>query len=156
MKAPIDTSKIKVVPDQDTKEWWDGVKAHKLLVNQCKDCGYKWYPPFPGCWNCGSMNRGWTQTGAKGVIHSYVVVVQPIHAAFANTVPYVVALVELPDCQNPDGTVVRIAGVLQDGEEKAAIGLPVEIVWQDAPDGSYVMPLWRISGTAKDTWKYPA
>ncbi len=49
MPGPIDYSKINIIPDQDTMEWWEGTRRHKLLVRQCKNCGHKWFPPFPAC-----------------------------------------------------------------------------------------------------------
>ena len=38
MPGPIDYSKITIVPDFDTVEWWMGTKERKYLVSQCKDC----------------------------------------------------------------------------------------------------------------------
>ena len=98
MPGPIDYSKITIVPDFDTAEWWMGTKQHKYLVRQCKTCGHKWFPPFPACGKCTSMDLTWFETAGKGVLHSYVVVTQPILGAFIETVPYVVGLVELHDC----------------------------------------------------------
>ena len=83
MPPQIDYSKIQIVPDPDTVEWWEGTKRHKFLVRQCKACGHKWFPPiFPACAKCASMDVGWFETAGKGTIYSYVVVVQPIVGAF--------------------------------------------------------------------------
>ena len=82
MPGQIDYSKIQIIPDPDTVEWWAGTKQHKFLVRQCKSCGHKWFPPFPACAKCTSMDLTWFETSGKGVIHSYVVVTQPILAAF--------------------------------------------------------------------------
>jgi hypothetical protein len=35
-------------------------------------------------------------------------------------VPYVVAIIELDDCKQEDGTVTRVAGVLTDDHSKAS------------------------------------
>ncbi len=154
MPGTIDYSKINIIPDQDTAEWWEGTKQHKLLVRQCKSCGHKWFPPFPACAKCTSMDLTWFETKGKGVLHSYVVVTQPILAAFVPAVPYVVGLVELDDCHEADGTLTRVAGVMMDDEAGVAIGLPVEVVFEPTADPNFVMPRWKIRGTAQNTWKF--
>jgi uncharacterized OB-fold protein len=154
MPAPIDYGKLKIVPDFDTAEWWAGTKQRKYLVRQCKSCGHKWFPPFPACGKCASMSVGWFETSGRGVIYSYVVVVQPIVGAFVQSAPYVVAIIELDDCREPDGTVTRVAGVLTNEESEVAIGLSVQVVFEETNDPNIVMPRWRITGTATNTWKF--
>jgi uncharacterized OB-fold protein len=68
------------------------------------------------------MDLGWFQTISTGVIHSYVLVEQPMVGAFISSVPYVVAIIELDDCKQEDGTVTRVAGVLTDDHSKPANG----------------------------------
>jgi uncharacterized OB-fold protein len=100
------------------------------------------------------MDIGWFETGGKGVIHSYVVVAQPIVGAFIGAVPYVVALIELDDCKEDDSTVTRVAGVMTDDESEVAIGLPCAVLFEETSDPKIVMPRWRISGTAGNTWRF--
>jgi uncharacterized OB-fold protein len=154
MPGPIDYSLMKVDPDSDTLEWWDATKEKKLLVRQCNQCGHKFFPPYPACPGCTAMDLGWYETSGKGVIYSYNVAVHPILAPFIGTVPYVTAVIELPDCSNPDGSLTRIVGILMDDEDAVAIDLPVEVVFEESPEAEYVMPRWRVSGTAENTWKF--
>ena len=65
MPGPIDYTKITIVPDFDTAEWWMGTKQGKYLVRQCQDCGHKWFPPFPACNTCNSMDLGWFETAGR-------------------------------------------------------------------------------------------
>ena len=44
MPGPIDYSKITIMPDFDTVDWWMGTKEHKYLVRQCNECQHKWFP----------------------------------------------------------------------------------------------------------------
>ena len=154
MSGPTDYSRLKVIPDADTQEWWEGVKQKKYLVRQCNQCGHKWFPPWPVCSKCTSIDVGWFTTSGRGIVYSYVVVEQPILAAFANAVPYVVALIELPDCAEADGETIRVSGALLDDEDKVAIGLPVEVVYEETPDPDILIPRWRIAGTDSDAWKF--
>jgi uncharacterized OB-fold protein len=100
------------------------------------------------------MDLTWFETAGKGVIHSYVVVTQPILGAFIETVPYVVGLIELDDCHEADGALVRVAGVLLDDEDAVAIGLPVQVVFEETKEPNIIIPRWKISGTAENTWKF--
>ncbi|MFQ5872356.1 MAG: Zn-ribbon domain-containing OB-fold protein [Dehalococcoidia bacterium] len=154
MPGPIDYSLLKVQPDPDTAEWWDATKERRFLVRQCNRCRYRYFPPYPACPHCNSMDLGWHESEGKGLIYSYTVVVHPILAPFVDAVPYVVAVIELPDCANSDGSVTRVVGVLMDDEDKVAIGQPVEVVFEESPEAGYVMPRWRVQGTAQDTWKF--
>jgi len=155
MPINVDYSKLRILPDPDTREWWEATRQHKYLVRQCRRCGHKWFPPnIPACNRCMAMDIGWFETAGTGAIHSYVVVVQPIVGAFVNSVPYVVAIIELDDCKEEDGTVTRVAGVLTNDEANVAIGLPCAVVFEETSDPKIVMPRWRISGTADHTWKF--
>jgi uncharacterized OB-fold protein len=100
------------------------------------------------------MDLTWFETAGKGVLHSYVVVTQPILSAFIETVPYVVGLIELDDCHEADGALVRVAGVLLDDEDAVAMGLPVEVVFEETKEPNIVIPRWKICGVAENTWKF--
>jgi uncharacterized OB-fold protein len=100
------------------------------------------------------MDLTWFETAGKGVLHSYVVVTQPILSAFIEAVPYVVGLIELDDCHEADGALTRVAGTLLNDEEEVAIGLPVAVVFEETKDPNIVIPRWKISGTAENTWKF--
>jgi len=151
----IDYTKIRILPDSDTHEWWAATRQHKYLVRKCNKCGHKWFPPnLPACSKCTSMDIDWFETAGKGVIHSYVVVTQPIVGAFIGAVPYVVAIIELDDCKEEDGSVTRVAGVMMEDEAEVAIGLPAAVVFEETNDPKIVMPRWRISGTAPNTWRF--
>jgi len=65
-----------------------------------------------------------------------------------------VAVVELDDCKEDDGSVTRVAGVLTNEESEVAIGLPCTVVFEETNDPKIVMPRWQISGTAENTWKF--
>jgi uncharacterized OB-fold protein len=69
-------------------------------------------------------------------------------------VPYVVAIIELDDCREADGTVTRVAGVMMNDEAEVAIGLPCEVVFEQTNDPKIVMPRWKVSGTAENAWRF--
>ena len=154
MPGPIDYSKITIYPSPDTIEWWAGTREGRLLVRECKACGYRFFPPYPMCARCNSMDLGWHQSAGKGVLYSYCVIVQPVAAMFVNTVPFVIGLVELDDCHSPDGSLIRIPFAMLDDEDAVAIGLPAEVVFEPTNDPNLVMPRWKISGATANSWKF--
>ncbi|MEE9284887.1 MAG: OB-fold domain-containing protein [Dehalococcoidia bacterium] len=156
MPGQFDYSRIQIAPDRDMAAWWDGTKEKKFYLAECQDCGHRWYPPFPACKSCTSTNVGWHEIEGKGEIYSYIVVAQPIMAHTVPAVPYIVAIIELPDGNNADGSKTRVSGVLLDDEEDVDIGLPVQLAWDDHPSQDYKIPRWKItSKTAANTWRYP-
>jgi uncharacterized protein len=154
MPGPIDYSKITIYPNPDTAEWWAGTKEGKLLVRECNSCGYMFFPPYPMCARCNSMNLGWRQSAGAGIIYSYCVIVQPVAAAFLNAVPFVVGLVELDDCRSPDGSLIRIPFAMLDDEDAVAIGLPAKVVFEPSNDPDLVFPRWKISGGSPNQWRF--
>ena len=83
------------------------------------------------------MDLGWLQTAGTEVLHSYVV-----------------GLVELDGCHEADGSLVRVNDVMLDDGEDVAIGLPVKVEFEETNEPNIVVPRWKISGTAENTWKF--
>ena len=71
----------KPLPDVNKfKEFWEGCKQHKLMVQKCNACGtYRWYPR-PVCGNCGSMDTGWAELNGKGKM----AILEGVPGQFAN------------------------------------------------------------------------
>ena len=151
-----DYNRIQIVPDQDMEEWWNLTKEKKFTLAHCSGCNHKWFPPFPACSKCGSMKIDFVEIQGKGEIYTYNVVVQLILGHMVPAVPYCVAIVELPDGNNPAGSKTRVPALMRDGEEDMAIGLPVELEWDKHPSQEYHIPRWKLSAkTAPNTWKFP-
>ncbi|MCX6023985.1 MAG: hypothetical protein NTZ05_20090, partial [Chloroflexi bacterium] len=71
------------------------------------------------------------------------------------SVPYVNATIELPQFTQEDGTALRVPGILLDDQPAVAIGLPVELSWDETAQEGIKAPRWKISGTAENTWAFP-
>ena len=155
MPGPIDYAKIAIDPDPDMKDWWEATKQKNFLLRKCNDCGHKWFPPYPGCKKCSSTNIGWVESSGKGFVYTYNVVTQPILAHFVPAVPYSVAIVELEDGTNTDGSKTRIAGVVVDDADDVAIGLPTVLAWDDHPKQPYKIPRIKLAAkAAPGMWKF--
>jgi uncharacterized protein len=126
-------------------EWWEWTKRHKLLIRQCKGVRAQMVPALPSLRQMHLDGLDLVRTSGKGVIHSYVVVTQPILSAFVTAFPYVAGLVELDDCREPDGTMMHVAGVMVDNEAGVAIRVPAELVFEPTCDPNFVVPRWKVS-----------
>ncbi len=121
----------------DTQFFWDGVKAHKLLIQRCNSCGALRHPPRPMCPHCRALEWDTVEASGRGTVYSCVIPHHPPLPGFDG--PYAVALVDLEE-----GTrlVTNIVGV-----EPAAvtIGMPVQVRYEEF-DGGIVLPLFEPIG----------
>lgn len=123
--------------DTDTEEWYEGLKRHALLLQQCASCGSLQHPPQPSCAQCLSLDRNWVPASGKGTIFSFIVVRHPVHPAFAE-VPYDVILVQLEE-----GPRI-LSNMLDCPVEEIEIGMAVEVDFVDVSD-DITLPKFRRS-----------
>lgn len=127
-------------PDGLDTAYYEAVARHELVVQKCQDCGtFQWGPEWI-CHKCRSLNVGWAQVEPKAKIYSWERVWYPVHPAVAESLPYVVALVELPQA----GNVRMIGNLLGDATEPIVIGADVEAVFEDHPgEFPYTLVQWQ-------------
>ncbi len=108
---------------QDNAFWFDGARAHRLLIQRCTSCGTLRHPPLPACAHCGSLDWDTVESSGRGTLYSFVVVHYPQVAAFEYPLP--IGLVELEE-----GTrvVANLGGVEPDG---IAIGMELRAQFVD-------------------------
>ena len=80
---------------QDNAFWFEGARAHRLLIQHCVSCGRLRHPPLPACANCGSLEWDTVEASGRGTLYSYVVVHYPQVPAFDYPLP--IGLVELEE-----------------------------------------------------------
>jgi uncharacterized OB-fold protein len=110
----------------DNAFWFEGARAHTLLIQRCTSCGTLRHPPLPACGNCRSLDWDTLEAGGRGTLYSFVVVHFPQVAAFDYPLP--IGLVELEE-----GTRV-VANI--DGFAPGAlrIGQPLRATFVDFDD----------------------
>jgi len=103
-------------------------------VRRCNDCAQAYFYPRDICPNCFSRNTAWIQCSGKGTLHTFGIVVRPPHRAWAEDVPFVVAMVDLEEgCRMPTN-LVEVGINLDNPGEHIKVGMPVELVWEDRTD----------------------
>ena len=117
----------------DTKFFWDGVRAHRLLIQRCASCGALRHPPRPMCPHCQSLEWDTIESSGRGTVYSFVIPHHPPLPWFPE--PYVVALVDLEEGTRLVSNIVGVA------PEAVTIGMPVAVRFE-ALDGDIVLPLF--------------
>ena len=129
MQSPTPTyDKPLPEPTLDSKPFWDGLKEHKLMLQQCAACGRVRHYPRPVCDHCYSMEVDWREASGDGVLHSWTITHHAFHHGFKGDLPYILATVDLAEG-------VRMQCQLKGVEpEELAVGLPVRMAYQTATD----------------------
>ena len=113
----------KTLPHPDTLDqpYWDGLRRHQVLVQQCTECGTKQWYPREICKRCHSFNLGWEPVEPVGKVYSFSVQHHRTGSKFDEDLPYAVLVVEIDGA--PD---VHLTGrLVTDPAEAIEIGTPV-------------------------------
>ena len=124
------------VPSAESLPYWDGLRQNKLMIPHCQECGRHWFPPSLLCPSCNSATWSWKQASGRGRIFSYVVYHRVYHTAFADDVPYAVAVIELEEGPRMYSNVVGIP------PDKLACDMRVEVVYEPITD-TVTLPKFR-------------
>ena len=122
-------------PDPLYSEFWRAAADGRLLYQRCPACGHAQFYPRPLCLACGA-DPEWVEASGQGEVYTFTVVRQYGAKPFRDELPYVVAMIQLPE------GVQMLGGVTDIDPDAVRIGLPVEAYAIDAGDGVGV-PYWR-------------
>jgi uncharacterized protein len=131
------------IVDPDTKPYWEAVSQKRLILKSCRSCGKPHFYPRELCPHCGSDDLDWIEATGEGEIYSYTVCHRPAGPAFAEDVPYIIAIVTLDEGPR---MMTNIIG----SPESVAIGRRVKVDYQTV-NGQVVLPFFVVadSETAK-------
>ena len=115
-------------PTLESAPFWEGLRTHRLVFQQCANCGKVRHYPRPVCDACFSMDVTWTEASGRGKVHSWTVCHHAFHPGFKRELPYVVLTVDMNEG-------VRMVGQVQGiPEEALQVGLPVQVGYVDVDD----------------------
>lgn len=112
----------------DTKAFWDGCAAGKLLLKQCEKCQELHYYPRPSCPFCGHGETKWVESKGTGTIYTYSVTRRV-------EVPYCFAFVTL------DEGVTMMTNIADCDLDSVRIGQRVRVVFKPT-DGGPPVPMF--------------
>jgi uncharacterized OB-fold protein len=126
---------------QDNAFWFEGARAHTLLIQHCTSCGTLRHPPLPACGTCRSLEWDTVEASGRGTLYSFVVVHYPQVPSFDYPLP--IGLVELEE-----GTrVVANIGGVEPGDLK--VGLALQATFVDFDDELSLPVFVPVAGTAQ-------
>ena len=84
-------------PDAATAPYWSAANEGRLMMPRCAECSRFHFYPRALCPHCGSDALQWTACSGAGTVYSFTVVHRAPSPAFAQEVPYVVAIVAVEE-----------------------------------------------------------
>ncbi|KKB61734.1 nucleotide-binding protein [Robbsia andropogonis] len=119
-----------VVPE--TKPFWDGTKAGRLMLPRCPRCSFVIWYPRQFCPECGHDSVEWFEASGCGTVYSFTIVHRG-EGAYRETPSYVLALVDLDE-----GPRV-LTNIVDYDPAQLKIGLPLKAVFCDAGDDAALL-----------------
>ncbi|MBO0805398.1 MAG: Zn-ribbon domain-containing OB-fold protein [Nocardiopsaceae bacterium] len=111
-----------------TRPYWDAAAEGRLVIRECRGCGRLQHPPVPACPACHGADFGWREASGEGAVYSYTIIRHATHAALADAIPYVVALVELAEGPR------LVTGITGCPPESVTVGMPVRAAFRRVTD----------------------
>ncbi|MCJ7959205.1 MAG: Zn-ribbon domain-containing OB-fold protein [Pseudomonas sp.] len=119
-----------VVPE--TKPFWDGTKAGRLMLPRCLGCSFVIWYPRQFCPECGHDCVEWFEASGRGSVYSFTIVRRG-EGAYRETPSYVLAFVDLHE-----GPRV-MTNIIDCDPTQLQIGQPVSAVFCDAGDSAALL-----------------
>ena len=112
--------------DEESRGYWEALGRHELCFQRCRDCATQRFPPRAVCPACLSSATEWVRASGRGTVHSFTVTHQNQAPGFRESLPYVLAVVELEEGPRMMTNVVGCAA------QDVRIGMMVEVEFEDA------------------------
>ena len=116
------------VIDPGSAPFWEAAREHRLSIPRCLDCGKHHFYPRELCPHCHSDNLEWSDVSGRGSIYTFTIARRPAGPAYADDVPYVIALIDLAEGPR------MMTNVIASDVEAVRIGDAVEVVFDDVTD----------------------
>ena len=115
-------------PGPVSQPFWEAARRHELVLQRCSGCEAHVFYPRYNCPHCGSQDLEWVTAPGRGTVYSYTVARRPTHPAFADRVPYVIAIVELEEGPRMTTNIVDC------DPDSVHIDMPVAVTFEDISD----------------------
>jgi len=125
-------------PTDQSASFWAATADRRFQLQRCGSCAEAIFYPRVNCPACGATDLGQEDASGRGTVYTFTVARRPTHRAFAESGPYVIAIVELAEGPHVTTNIVDCS------PDDVAIGMPVEVVFADEVDG-IALPLFRPS-----------
>jgi len=124
----LTASRPRIVPNLANRFFWEGAERGALMVLRCEVCGFRAHPSPDRCPRCAARALAPERLSGRGTVYSFTIVRRAFHPGFADDLPYVLALVSLPE----QAGLRMVSRVINTAPEAVCIGLEVEAVFVPA------------------------
>jgi uncharacterized OB-fold protein len=119
------------VPSDADRPFWDGTRAHRLVLSRCDRCGWCAQRSQLVCPNCRGEAFTWSEVSGRGTIWSYTVAHQTWTAGFEDELPYVVVAVAIEE----QPSLLLVTDLVGDFSlDELDVGLPVRAAYEPRGD----------------------
>lgn len=80
-----------------TEAYWAACRRHEFVIQRCSECGSHQFYPRIFCTACSSRAVEWVPASGRGKVLTWTVVQRAVSSAYADDVPYVIALIKLQE-----------------------------------------------------------
>jgi hypothetical protein len=119
----------------ENRAFWTGGADGKLLILRCAGCGRWVHPPAAECPTGDGGALTPEAVSGKGTVFTFTVNRHPYNPAVP--LPYVIAIVELPEQQD----LRFMTNIVNCDPESVTIGMPVRVVFED--HGEIFVPVFE-------------
>lgn len=114
--------------DEESKGYWEACRRHELRIQRCRSCNQLRFYPRAVCPECMSEEVEWVLCSGRGTVYTFTVTHQNHAPGFRESLPYVLAYVELEE------GVQMLTNVVDCAPDDVKIGMPVEVTFEDVTD----------------------
>lgn len=111
-------------PTPVTQPFWDGTKAHRLVLPKTPEGRFFFYPR-PIAPGTAATAVSWGEVSGRGTVYSFTIDRRGTAPAFAAETPYVIAIIQLDEGPLMTSNVVGCA------PDEVRIGMAVEAVYEE-------------------------
>ena len=111
--------------DEESRGYWEALARHELFFQRCRQCGTKRFPPRAVCPVCLSSSTEWVRASGRATVYSYTVTYQNQAPGFRESLPYVLAVVELEEGPR---MMTNVVGCVPGDVH---VGMAVEVEYED-------------------------
>lgn len=129
-------------PTRWSQPFWEGTRQGRLLLKTCLDCGHVDHPPYLYCTACSSDRAEWRPARGTARLAAFAINSYSVPAPFVEDLPYVLAIVELPEGPR------MISNLVECPHDRIRNGMELEVVFHRMDD-EIVLPKWRPSGARR-------
>jgi uncharacterized OB-fold protein len=129
LTVELDLRKPRPRPTATSQPFWDALRAERVDIQRCDECGHWVHYPRSRCSNCLSAFLSWHTVSGAGTVYSFSVARKATAPLFEDEVPQIITVVELSEGVRMSTTLVDV------DPADVHIGMAVAPVFEHGDDG---------------------